>query len=186
MTATVTAPLTINLTNRGRKWNLNNVVFNDGGTANGYFVYDPATGQYLAVNIQVTHAIPDDPNNPLGHAPEDLYYYPWPNGFNADVRRQLEHGIPDVTAKPGDFRPGHSTIVDAAAIQFRTGAYERGRDNSPGRSIPTCRIPRTAPKTLRRRARRRRRTFLKSSSRCPTTPLGSRQPGTTASSSAGA
>ena len=69
-TATVTAPLTINLTNRGRKWNLNNVVFKDGGTATGYFVYDPATGQYLAVNIQVTHAIPDpDPTNPLGHAP---------------------------------------------------------------------------------------------------------------------
>ena len=80
-TATVTTPLTVNLTNRGRKWNLNNVVFNDGGTASGYFVYDPAPpGQYLAVNIRVTHAIPDDPNNPLGHAPEDLYYYPWPNG----------------------------------------------------------------------------------------------------------
>ena len=57
-TATVTAPLTVNLTNRGRKWNLNNVVFKDGGTANGYFVYDPATAQYLAVNIRVTHAIP--------------------------------------------------------------------------------------------------------------------------------
>ena len=42
VTATVTAPLTINLTNRGRKWNLNNVVFKDGGTASGYFVYDPA------------------------------------------------------------------------------------------------------------------------------------------------
>jgi hypothetical protein len=79
-TATVTTPLTVNLTNRGRKWNLNNVVFKDGGTASGYFVYDPATGQYLAVNIRVTHALPDDPNNPLGHAPEDLYYYPWPNG----------------------------------------------------------------------------------------------------------
>ena len=77
----MTTPLTVNLTNRGRKWNLNNVVFNDGGTASGYFVYDPAPpGQYLAVNIRVTHAIPDDPNNPLGHAPEDLYYYPWPNG----------------------------------------------------------------------------------------------------------
>ena len=84
-TATVTAPLTINLTNRGRKWNLNNVVFKDRGTANGYFVYDQATGQYLAVNIRVTHAIPDDPNNPLGHAPEDLYYYPWPNGLNPTI-----------------------------------------------------------------------------------------------------
>jgi hypothetical protein len=80
-TATVTTPLTVNLTNRGRKWNLNNVVFKDGGTASGYFVYEPGDpGQYLAVNIRVTHAIPDDPNNPLGHAPEDLYYYPWPNG----------------------------------------------------------------------------------------------------------
>ena len=58
VTDTVTAPLTINLTNRGRKWNLNNVVFKDGGTASGYFVYDPAPGQYLAVNIQVTQGNP--------------------------------------------------------------------------------------------------------------------------------
>ena len=80
-TATVTTPLTINLTNRGRKWILNNVVFKDGGTASGYFVYDPATAQYLAVNIQVTQAMPvPDPANPLGQAPENLYYYPWPNG----------------------------------------------------------------------------------------------------------
>jgi len=76
-TATVTAPLTINLTNRGRKWVLNNVVFKDGGTASGYFIYDPATGQYLAVNIQVTPG--PDPNNPMGHAPQKFYYYPWPN-----------------------------------------------------------------------------------------------------------
>ena len=78
-TATVTAPLTINLTNRGRKWVLNNVVFKDGSTANGYFIYDPATAQYLAVNIRVTPG--PDPNNPMGHAPQDLYYYPWPNGY---------------------------------------------------------------------------------------------------------
>jgi len=82
-TATVTAPLTINLTNRGRTWHLNNVVFRDGGTANGYFTYDPATGQYLDANIQVTQGNPADPNNPLGQAPQNLYYYPWPNGFNA-------------------------------------------------------------------------------------------------------
>ena len=81
VTDTVTAPLTINLTNRGRTWVLNNVVFDDGGTATGYFTYDPATGQYLDVNIQVTPG--PDPNNPLGHAPQNLYYYPWPNGFNA-------------------------------------------------------------------------------------------------------
>jgi hypothetical protein len=80
-TATVTAPLTIDLTNRGRKWVLNNVVFKDGGTANGYFTYDPATGQYLDVNIRVTPG--PDPNNPMGHPPEDLYYYPWPNGTMA-------------------------------------------------------------------------------------------------------
>jgi len=80
-TATVTAPLTINLTNRGRKWNLNNVVFKDGGKASGYFTYDPATGEYLDVNIRVTPGNPPDPNSPLGHTPEDLYYYPWPNGF---------------------------------------------------------------------------------------------------------
>jgi hypothetical protein len=78
-TATVTAPLTINLTNRGRKWVLNNVVFKDGTTANGYFIYDPATGEYLAARIQVTPG--PDQNNPMGHSPQDWYYYPWPNGF---------------------------------------------------------------------------------------------------------
>jgi hypothetical protein len=83
VTDTVTAPLTINLTNRGRTWDLNNVVFRDGGTANGYFTYDPATGQYLDANIQVTPGQPPDPNNPLGQAPQNLYYYPWPNAFNA-------------------------------------------------------------------------------------------------------
>ena len=77
----VTTPLTINLTNRGRKWNLNNVVFKDGGKASGYFTYDPATGQYLDVNIRVTPGNPPNPNSPLGQSPEDLYYYPWPNGF---------------------------------------------------------------------------------------------------------
>src|SRR5204862_674333 len=61
--ATVTAPLTINLTNRGKKWVLNNVVFKDGGTARGYFVYDAATRQYLAVNIQVTQGNPADPHS---------------------------------------------------------------------------------------------------------------------------
>jgi hypothetical protein len=76
----VTAPLTINLTNRGRTWDLNNVVFDGGGRATGYFTYDPATGEYLDVNIQVT---PGDPNSPLGHQPQNLYYYPWPNGTMA-------------------------------------------------------------------------------------------------------
>src|SRR5207248_6383409 len=73
-TATVTAPLTINLTNRGRKWNLNNVVFKDGAKATGYFTYDSASGQYLDVNINVTPGLVD---------PQSLYYYPWPNGFLA-------------------------------------------------------------------------------------------------------
>jgi hypothetical protein len=80
-TDTVTAPLTINLTNRGRKWVLNNVVFKDGATASGYFTYDPATGEYLDANIQTTPA--PDPNNPLGRAPENAYYYPWPNSDHA-------------------------------------------------------------------------------------------------------
>ena len=78
-TATVTTPLTINLTNRGRKWVLNNVVFKDGGTASGYFTYDAATASYLDVNIQTTPG--GDPNNPLGQPPQNLYYYPWPNGL---------------------------------------------------------------------------------------------------------
>jgi hypothetical protein len=79
-TATVTTPLTINLTNRGRKWVLNNVVFKDGGTASGYFTYDAATATYLDVNIKTTPGA--DPNNPLGQPPANLYYYPWPNGQN--------------------------------------------------------------------------------------------------------
>jgi hypothetical protein len=83
VTDTVTAPLTINLTNRGRKWVLNNVVFKDGAKANGYFVYDPATAQYLAVNIQVTQGNPADPASPLGQDLQQFYYYPWPNGTNA-------------------------------------------------------------------------------------------------------
>jgi hypothetical protein len=79
-TATVTTPLTINLTNRGRKWVLNNVTFKGGGTATGYFTYDAATGEYLDVNIRTTPGA--DPLNPLGRPGQDLYYYPWPNGFN--------------------------------------------------------------------------------------------------------
>jgi hypothetical protein len=79
-TATVTTNLTINLTNRGKKWVLNNVTFKDGGTANGYFTYDAATGTYLDVNIVTTRGA--DPNNPLGQSPGNLYYFPWPNGFN--------------------------------------------------------------------------------------------------------
>jgi hypothetical protein len=78
-TATVTTPLTINLTNRGKKWVLNNVIFKDGATATGYFTYDAAVGKYLDVNILVTPG--PDPLNPLGHTPQNLYYYPWPNGF---------------------------------------------------------------------------------------------------------
>jgi hypothetical protein len=79
-TATVTTPLTLDLTNRGRKWVLNNVVFKDGGKASGYFTYDALTGTYLDANIQVTPG--PDPLNPLGHTPQNLYYYPWPNGIN--------------------------------------------------------------------------------------------------------
>jgi hypothetical protein len=78
VTAKVTTPLTVNLTNRGKKWVLNNVVFKDGTTVNGYFVYDQVAGQYLAANIVVTPG--PDPNNPLGHPPQKFYYYPWPNG----------------------------------------------------------------------------------------------------------
>jgi hypothetical protein len=78
-TATVTTPLTLHLTNRGRKWVLNNVAFKGGGTANGYFVYDAVAGQYLAVNILVTPG--NDQDSPLGKSPVNLYYYPWPNGF---------------------------------------------------------------------------------------------------------
>ncbi len=80
-TDTVTTALTINLTNRGRKWVLNNVAFKGGGTATGYFVYEAATAKYLAANIVVTPG--PDPNNPLGKPPLNVYYYPWPNGFNA-------------------------------------------------------------------------------------------------------
>jgi hypothetical protein len=83
VTDTVTAPLTINLTDRGRKWVLNNVVLKDGSTASGYFIYDAVAGQYLAANILVTAA--PDPNNPLGKPPQNLYFYPWPNGTKPTV-----------------------------------------------------------------------------------------------------
>ena len=53
------------------------------GTANGYFTYDAATGEYLDVNIVTTPGQPPDPNNPLGQSPENLYYYPWPNSDRA-------------------------------------------------------------------------------------------------------
>ncbi|MBV9082048.1 MAG: hypothetical protein JOZ62_05190 [Acidobacteriaceae bacterium] len=53
-TPEVSTDLTINLTTRGRKWVLNNVIFNDGGTASGYFTYDAATGTYLDINITTT------------------------------------------------------------------------------------------------------------------------------------
>ena len=181
-TATVTAPLTINLTNRGRKWVLNNVVFKDGGTANGYFIYDPATGKYLAVNIRVTPG--PDPNNPMGHAPQDLYYLPLAERVQADFRGRLEHGLSDVPAKPGDFRLTFHhrgrccNSILHSRLRTRAGQFLWS-------SIPTWPIPRTALITLRRRARRRRPTSLRSASRCPTTSWMSRQPVTTASSSAG-
>ena len=136
-TATVTAPLTINLTNRGRRWDLNNVVFKDGGRATGYFVYDSETGQYLAVNIQVTQATPTRSGQSAGPGSTEPLLLPLAERVHADVRKQSEHGLSNGTAKPGDFRPEHSGVVDAAAIQFRTAAYERGRDDSSGRSIQT-------------------------------------------------
>ena len=186
-TATVTAPLTINLTNRGRKWNLNNVVFKDGSRATGYFMYDPATGQYLAVNIQVTHANPD-PIRTIRWAnlQQNLYYYPWPNGYMPTFVN--DWSTASLMALQNPVTSGLNIPLSWTLLQFNFAqrAYERGRDNSSGRSIPTCRILRTAPITLRRRARRRGTTSLKSSSRCPITSLMSRQPGTTASSSAGA
>jgi hypothetical protein len=83
VTDTVTAPLAINLTDRGRKWVLNNVVFKDGTTVNGYFVYDQVAGQYLAANIVVTPG--PDPNNPLGHPPQKFYYYPWRRDYSTAV-----------------------------------------------------------------------------------------------------
>jgi hypothetical protein len=82
-TATVTANLTLNLTNRGKKWVLNNVVFKDGGTATGYFTFDQVTGTYLDVNIQTTPG--NDPNSPLGLPPSNFYYYPDLNSFYPTV-----------------------------------------------------------------------------------------------------
>ncbi|HEX4770429.1 MAG TPA: SBBP repeat-containing protein [Bryobacteraceae bacterium] len=70
---TASATLTINLTTRGKRGVLNNVVFKDGGTASGYFTYDAATNTYLNVNITVTNG---DPHSPLGLAPESKYFYP--------------------------------------------------------------------------------------------------------------
>ena len=69
-TAAVTAPLTINLTNRGRTWDLNNVVFDDGSRAIGYFTIK--TGQYLRVNIQVRRPDPDPDLGIYRPTPEPL------------------------------------------------------------------------------------------------------------------
>ena len=128
----MTAPLTINLTNRGQTWDLINVVFDDGGgAATGYFVYDPAApGQYLAVNIHVTQAMPvPDPGQSAGPGCAAVLLLPLAERGQADVRKQWEHGLSNGTAKPGDFRPGHSKFVDLSPIQLCTAAYER-RDNS--------------------------------------------------------
>ena len=93
-TAAVTAPLTINLTNRGRTWDLNNVVFDDGSRAIGYFTYDPATGQYLDVNIQVTRAEPRSRSGQsTGPRSTEPLLLPLAERVHADVRKQLEHSI---------------------------------------------------------------------------------------------
>ena len=185
VTDTVTAPLTINLTNRGRKWNLNNVVFKDGGTASGYFVYDAATAQYLAVNIQVTQGNPADPANPLGQDAQQFYYYPWPNADRPTFVNNWSTASLMALQNPVTSGLGIPHSWTLLQFNFRTGAYERGRGRFLWSSTRTGRIPRTALITLRRRARRRGRTSLKSCSRCPRTSLMSRQSGYTASSSAG-
>lgn len=77
--------LTINLTNRGRRWILNNVTFNDGGTASGYFTYDDVTGTYLNVNIATTPAT--NGQGPWGKSPESPYFFPQHNGLTADPGR---------------------------------------------------------------------------------------------------
>ncbi|MBV9248780.1 MAG: hypothetical protein JO227_05980, partial [Acetobacteraceae bacterium] len=46
--------LEVDLTTRGRKWVLQNVVLRDGGTVTGYFNYDAATGAYLDANVTAT------------------------------------------------------------------------------------------------------------------------------------
>jgi hypothetical protein len=123
-TATVTTPLTINLTNRGRKWVLNNVVFKDGGTASGYFTYDAATATYLDVNIKTTPGA--DPNSPLGQPPANLYYYPWPNGFNPTVVDNGAHLLCSVQNVAGALSISHATwhhsnSVDSAHVELSAG-----------------------------------------------------------------
>ena len=124
-TDTVTAPLTINLTNRGRRWNLNNVVFNDGGTATGYFVYDPATaGQYLAVNIHVTQATPvPDPANPLGQDAQQFYYYPWPNADRPTFVNNGSTASLMALQNPVTSGLGIPNSWTLSAIQLCTAAY---------------------------------------------------------------
>ena len=153
-TATVTAPLTINLTNRGRTWDLNNVVFNDGGRATGYFTYDPATGQYLDVNIQVTRPNPDpDPDNPLGQSPQNHYYYPWPNGCMPTFVNNWSTASEMALQNP--VTPDIPVSWTYLQFNFRTARLRTRAGKFPWSSIPLLSTLPTAPKTIGRRARRR-------------------------------
>lgn len=81
-TAAVSATLKINLTNRGRRWVLNNVTFNDGGSAGGYFTFDEATGTYLDVNVVTTPAA--NGQGPWASTPASPYFFPEHLGMTGD------------------------------------------------------------------------------------------------------
>ena len=85
-TVPASTTLTINLTNRGRTWALNNVTFSDGGTANGYFTYDETTGNYLDVNIATGPGA--NAQGPWGKSPESPYRFPQHDWITADPANQ--------------------------------------------------------------------------------------------------
>src|SRR5581483_9622455 len=119
-TPEVTTALTINLTSRGRKWVLNNVVFKDGGTASGYFTYDAVTGTYLDVNIRTTPGA--DPNSPFGKSPVNAYYYPWPNGFNPTILDNTSTGAMLALQDPAGTAPVAWSYLQLSFAQALTNA----------------------------------------------------------------
>jgi FG-GAP-like repeat/FG-GAP repeat len=78
-TARASGTLTVKVTSQGVTWFLKGVTFNDGGTAEGYFTYDAASGTYLDVNITTT--TPQGGSFPTT-TPLFSYPFPEPNNYN--------------------------------------------------------------------------------------------------------
>ena len=92
-TASASGTLTVKLTSQGMTWYLQNVTFNDGSTASGYFTYDANSGTYIDVNITTTQAQGSYfPNT----TPLFSYPYPVPQNYNT-VRTKQTSTVLSVT-----------------------------------------------------------------------------------------